>query len=105
MNKLTLLITILLIGTIVGLAAWDHWNNSEIKEEQNNSVGIFSWGDITMAPDDGFRAITWDYNYGGKEWKYFTMLNADCREVRCECMDRGCVAYCLECFDANVEVD
>ena len=38
-----------------------------------------------------------------KEWRYFTMLNATCKEVRCSCADWGCVAYCMECKSPEVK--
>jgi len=51
----------------------------------------------SMSNDTNERSITWDYNYGGKEWKYFAMFNATCHQIPCSCVDWGCLAYCMEC--------
>ena len=75
------------------------------------SIGVFNW--IMDSPEEEklnlnlsinsnlstIRSVVWDFNYGGKEWANFTILNADCKEVRCSCADEGCLAYCLECSE------
>ena len=33
----------------------------------------------------------------------FTFMNMTCHEVRCDCMDWGCMAYCMSCKDLNTE--
>ncbi len=30
-----------------------------------------------------------------------TFMNMTCRKVRCDCMDWGCMAYCMSCTDLN----
>jgi len=47
--------------------------------------------------DTGERSVIWDYTYDDKEWKYFKILNANCKEVICPCAKDGCLAYCMEC--------
>jgi len=50
--------------------------------------------------DSGERSVTWDYNYGGKEWKYWMIINSTCHKVECECAKNTptpCMAYCMEC--------
>ncbi len=33
----------------------------------------------------------------------FTFMNMTCHEVRCDCMDWGCMAYCMSCTGLNTE--
>lgn len=50
------------------------------------------------------RAITWDYNYNGKHWRYFSMKDATCHEVTCECAkntETPCAVYCMICDAVN----
>ena len=68
------------------------------EENKHGTILVENW---TVAPDDNIRSITWDYNYGGKEWKYFTMYGATCNEIDCIVAD----AYCLECEGIEQEID
>jgi len=70
-----------------------YFNATNLTSELNSS--------LVATGDDGFRAITWDYNYGDKEWKYFTMMGGTCHQVPCSCADWGCLAYCMECEGIN----
>jgi len=52
---------------------------------------------LTAAPDDNIRSITWDYHYANKTWKYFTLYNATCHQIPCNFSG----AYCLECEEIH----
>jgi len=80
---------------ILGIAGWIFTLENQTNFNATNLTGKIKWN-LSATGDDGFRSITWDYNYGGKEWKYFTMMNAACHQVQCECAEWGCLAYCIE---------
>ncbi len=74
----------------------------EIEFENNLTLG--SAGSIFFNMTFNKRLLNFDYtpNYFFNSMNVnFTFMNMTCHEVRCDCMDWGCMSYCMSCKDLN----
>jgi hypothetical protein len=97
--KLKILILMLALAFVGGCSSYSlDQTLSNVSEPEFNGIINAS---IIYTPinrmGDNFTSFTIDYNYEGKELKYYTIIGATCHQIECKCSTWGCAAYCMEC--------